>query len=71
MSNFAPAGALTEVAGSVVHARLAMPLALRELVHVGGDRLLGEVVSLDRDAAIIQVYEETEGLAPGPKRTSV
>jgi V/A-type H+/Na+-transporting ATPase subunit A len=65
MKTDAPVGALTEVSGSVVHARLQMPLALREVVHVGGDRLLGEVVSLDRDEVIIQVYEETEGLAPG------
>jgi V/A-type H+-transporting ATPase subunit A len=65
MSGEAPVGALTEVSGSVVHARLQLPLALRELVHVGTSRLLGEVVSLARDTAIIQVYEDTEGLAPG------
>ncbi|HSP16582.1 MAG TPA: V-type ATP synthase subunit A [Thermoanaerobaculia bacterium] len=65
MKTDAPAGALTEVAGSVVRARVQMPLALREVVYVGSGRLLGEVVSLDREIAIIQVYEDTEGLAPG------
>ncbi|MGZ4778366.1 MAG: V-type ATP synthase subunit A [Thermoanaerobaculia bacterium] len=59
------AGALTEISGWVVHARVASPLSLREIVYVGSDGLLGEVVTLDRSNAIIQVYEETEGLAPG------
>ena len=59
------AGQLTEVSGWVVRARASRALALRELVHAGDERLIGEVIALDRDLATVQVYEETEGLAPG------
>lgn len=41
------------------------PLALREVVFAGDDKLLGEVIALDRHEATVQVYEETEGIAPG------
>lgn len=63
--NTAAAGRLTEISGWVVKARSESPLSLRELVFVGNERLIGEVVALDRATAIVQVYEETEGLAPG------
>ena len=59
------AGRITEISGWVVRARAATPLALREVVLVGNERLIGEVVGLERDEATIQVYEETEGVAPG------
>lgn len=59
------AGVITEISGWVVRARPAIPLALREVVLVGNERLIGEVIALERDAATIQVYEETEGVAPG------
>jgi V/A-type H+-transporting ATPase subunit A len=59
------AGRITEISGWVVRAQPATPLALRELVLVGNERLIGEVVALDRQEATIQVYEETEGVAPG------
>ena len=63
MSNVA--GTITGISGWVVHARVAVPLALREVVLVGRERLIGEVIALDHDDATIQVYEETEGVAPG------
>ena len=59
------AGHVTEISGWVVRARVAIPLALREVVLVGHQRLIGEVIALARDEATIQVYEETEGVAPG------
>lgn len=65
MSDAGVAGVLTEISGWVVHARVSVPLALREIVFVGGQRRTGEVVALKRSIAVIQVYEETEGLAPG------
>lgn len=58
------AGTITEISGWVVHARASVPLALREVVLVGRERLIGEVIALDRADATIQVYEETEGVAP-------
>ena len=59
------AGTITEISGWVVHARADVPLALREVVLVGRERLIGEVIALDHADATIQVYEETEGVAPG------
>jgi V/A-type H+-transporting ATPase subunit A len=40
-------------------------VALNELVLVGEDRLLGEVVRIEGDLATIQVYEDTSGMRPG------
>jgi len=50
--------------GPVVHVNKAEGLSLMELVNVGEDRLLGEVIEINNDKGIIQVYEDTEGLKP-------
>ena len=47
--------------GPVVKASGMADFQAREMVMVGAKRLLGEVISLDGDTGIIQVYEETEG----------
>ncbi|KAJ3079369.1 hypothetical protein HK102_003830 [Quaeritorhiza haematococci] len=39
--------------------------AMYELVRVGHDELVGEVIRIDGDKATIQVYEETSGLTVG------
>ncbi len=36
-----------------------------ELVRVGEEKLIGEIIGLNEDRAIIQVYEETSGIKPG------
>jgi V/A-type H+-transporting ATPase subunit A len=36
-----------------------------EVVQVGENSLIGEIIGLERDTAIIQVYEDTTGLVPG------
>jgi len=38
---------------------------MSEMVYVGKEKLVGEVISLDVDRTTIQVYEETAGLRPG------
>lgn len=53
------------VNGPVVKATGMAEFQVREMVMVGEKRLLGEVISLDQDTGIIQVYEETEGLRTG------
>jgi V/A-type H+-transporting ATPase subunit A len=53
------------IAGPVLHARVEGPFHLREAVRVGPERLLGEVVRLDGDEIVVQVYEDTTGLRPG------
>ena len=40
-------------------------LRLYEIVQVGNDGLTGEVVRLERERAVVQVYEDTRGLAVG------
>ena len=36
--------------------------AMYELVRVGHDNIIGEIIHLEGDSATIQVYEETAGL---------
>jgi V/A-type H+/Na+-transporting ATPase subunit A len=55
------------LSGPVLHARAHQPFSMREAVLVGPNRLLGEVVGIDQDKLIIQVYEDTGGLRPGDK----
>ena len=51
--------------GPVVTVRGKTGFSMMEMVYVGEARLVGEVIRLSEDAATIQVYEETGGLAPG------
>ncbi len=60
-----PAGRLVEITGSLVRARSSRPISLGEVVYVGSERLLGEVIALDGDLMSMQVYEDTSGLSPG------
>jgi V-type H+-transporting ATPase subunit A len=55
----------------VVVAEEMAGLAMYELVKVGHQELVGEVIRIDGDKATIQVYEETSGLTAGDpvKRT--
>ena len=53
------------IGGPVLRARADGPFALREAVRVGEQQLLGEVVRLDADQIVVQVYEDTTGLRPG------
>jgi len=58
-------GRLVRIAGPTVVADGLAGAGLNEIVWVGDDRLLGEVIRLEGDRATIQVYEETAGLALG------
>ncbi len=60
-----PAGRLSAVSGTVARAETGVPLAVGEVVLVGPSGLFGEVIALEAGLATLQVYEETEGLAPG------
>jgi len=53
------------ISGPVLHARVDGPFALREAVRVGELGLAGEVVRLDGEQIVVQVYEDTTGLRPG------
>ncbi len=56
--------------GPVVTVLGRTDLTMSEMVYVGKKGLIGEVIRLDRDKAVIQVYEETSGLKPGEPVTS-
>lgn len=58
-------GNVYRVNGPVIEAREVGDAMMFELVKVGEDRLVGEVIKLEEDRAIIQVYEDTTGIAPG------
>ena len=54
-----------QVSGPVVVADKMYGAAMYELVRVGGDELIGEIIRLEGETATIQCYEETSGLTVG------
>ncbi|HSK86842.1 MAG TPA: V-type ATP synthase subunit A, partial [Anaerolineales bacterium] len=58
-------GTITWISGPVVRARGSRHIGMLELVEVGDERLVGEVIGLDGDEITAQVYEETSGMQPG------
>ncbi|MEM1953863.1 MAG: V-type ATP synthase subunit A [Nitrososphaerota archaeon] len=58
-------GKIVWVAGPAVKADGMMGARMYEVVRVGKDGLVGEVIKLTGDVAFIQVYENTSGLSPG------
>ncbi|MBS0394367.1 MAG: V-type ATP synthase subunit A [Proteobacteria bacterium] len=56
---------LTAAAGPVIRARADGAFHVHEALAVGPQRLLGEVIQLDGDELVAQVYEDTTGLVPG------
>ena len=55
--------------GPIVYIKGTTAFEMNEMVYVGEDRLVGEVISLDTGMTSIQVFEETTGLKPGEKVT--
>lgn len=51
--------------GPVVTIKGETDLSMMEMVYVGKEKLIGEVIGLDKKMTTIQVYEETTGLKPG------
>ena len=58
-------GYVSTVNGPVIRATGMKEFGMREMVHVGKLRLLGEIIRMDGDEATIQVYEETQGMKIG------
>ncbi len=58
-------GTIVMVTGPVVTADTMTGSRMYELVKVGHERLIGEIIELEEDVATIQVYEETTGIKPG------
>ena len=51
--------------GPVVTVKNTKSFSMMEMVYVGNERLIGEVIGVTDDFTTIQVYEETTGLRPG------
>ncbi|KAK3370298.1 ATP synthase alpha/beta family, nucleotide-binding domain-containing protein [Podospora didyma] len=58
-------GRIYSVSGPVVVAEDMIGVAMYELVKVGHDQLIGEVIRINADQATVQVYEETAGVKVG------
>lgn len=58
-------GKIVYINGPVVRVTGVEGLKMREMVLVGSKQLIGEVISVDKETATIQVYEETTGLMRG------
>ncbi len=60
-------GVIYGINGPVIYLKGKSSFRMSEMVYVGEEKLVGEVISLDKDRTTIQVYEETSGLRPGEK----
>ena len=58
-------GTITKVSGPLVVANGLADANVSDVVRVGKQRLIGEILNMTGDSASIQVYEETSGLGPG------
>lgn len=58
-------GIIYGINGPIVHLKGDAGFVMNEMVYVGKENLVGEVIGLKSDDTIIQVYEETTGLKPG------
>ncbi|MCI9581040.1 MAG: V-type ATP synthase subunit A [Oscillospiraceae bacterium] len=58
-------GKIVKVSGPLVVATGLKEANMADVVRVGEQRLIGEILTMTGDSASIQVYEETSGLGPG------
>ena len=58
-------GKIVKVSGPLVVATGLEDANMSDVVRVGEQGLIGEILTMNGDAASIQVYEETSGLGPG------
>lgn len=58
-------GKIYGINGPVIYLKGNTGFRMQEMVYVGREKLVGEVIALDKEMTTIQVYEETTGLRPG------
>lgn len=61
----AKTGIIYGINGPIVYVKGDSGFEMHEMVYVGKENLVGEVISLSSDSTTIQVYEETTGIRPG------
>ena len=63
-------GKIVKVSGPLVVATGLADANMADVVRVGEQKLIGEILTMNGDSASIQVYEETSGLGPGAEVTT-
>ncbi len=58
-------GIIVKVAGSLVVAQGLKDAKMYDVVKVGKEKLVGEIIEIKQDKSSIQVYENTSGIGPG------
>jgi V/A-type H+/Na+-transporting ATPase subunit A len=58
-------GTIQRISGPAVIAEGMMGARMYDIVRVGGENLVGEIIRLDGNTAFVQVYEDTSGLTVG------
>ena len=58
-------GNIYGINGPIITIKGNLGFKMSEMVYVGKNRLVGEVIGLNREETTIQVFEETTGLRPG------
>lgn len=58
-------GRIIRISGPVIEADGMRGAKMYDVVRVGEENLIGEIIRLNQDVATIQVYEDTTGLKPG------
>ena len=56
--------------GPVIYLKGNTGFKMSEMVYVGEENLVGEVISLKKESTTVQVFEETSGLRPGETVTA-
>ena len=67
MSKKSQEGKIIRISGPVIEADDMRGAKMYDVVRVGDENLIGEIIRLNEDVATIQVYEDTNGLKPGEK----
>jgi len=67
MSKKSQEGKIIRISGPVIEADNMRGAKMYDVVRVGEENLIGEIIRLNMDVATIQVYEDTNGLKPGEK----
>jgi V/A-type H+-transporting ATPase subunit A len=60
-------GQVKRVNGPVIEVMGITDAEMFELVRVGSENLIGEIIKLEQDSAVVQVYEDTTGITPYEK----
>ena len=62
-------GKIYGINGPVIYLKGDCGFKISEMVYVGPEKLVGEVIGLKKGMTTVQVFEETTGLKPGETKT--